>query len=224
MQPSRGADTLAASWLCTTSAAGPPWPPRRGNRRTISPLISSAIPACRWTWTGCARCGSTAAPSSAAPRRCPTRRTVKKDWQAAWLLRAITCMDLTTLQGDDTPGTRAAPVRQGAPAGAPGPPGGARRRRACDLRVGAVCVYHSLVETAVEALAGSGIPVARRLHRLPRRPDSVRTSARRDPRIGRRRRRGDRHRHHARPRADRRLAGALRRGRAPSARPAARRT
>ena len=34
----------------------------------------------------------------------PTRRTVKKDWQAAWLLRAVTCLDLTTLQGDDTPG------------------------------------------------------------------------------------------------------------------------
>lgn len=30
------------------------------------------------------------------------RRTVKKEWQAAWLLRAITCMDLTTLSGDDT--------------------------------------------------------------------------------------------------------------------------
>src|SRR2546430_12224777 len=43
---------------------------------------------------------------SAVERRAatiPTRRTVKKEWQAAWLLRAITCMDLTTLQGDDTP-------------------------------------------------------------------------------------------------------------------------
>src|SRR5512141_3526653 len=34
----------------------------------------------------------------------PKRRTVKKDWQAAWLLRAVTCIDLTTLAGDDTPG------------------------------------------------------------------------------------------------------------------------
>src|SRR5207247_5521606 len=45
---------------------------------------------------------------SAVERRAatlPTRRTVKKEWQAAWLLRAITCLDLTTLQGDDTPGT-----------------------------------------------------------------------------------------------------------------------
>ena len=43
---------------------------------------------------------------SAVERRAatlPARRTVKKEWQAAWLLRAITCMDLTTLQGDDTP-------------------------------------------------------------------------------------------------------------------------
>src|SRR6187402_3828698 len=44
---------------------------------------------------------------SAAERRAatiPTRRTVKKEWQAAWLLRAVTLMDLTTLSGDDTPG------------------------------------------------------------------------------------------------------------------------
>ena len=44
---------------------------------------------------------------SAVERRAatlPTRRTVKKEWQAAWLLRAITCIDLTTLAGDDTPG------------------------------------------------------------------------------------------------------------------------
>src|SRR5437879_6404697 len=43
---------------------------------------------------------------SAVERRAatiPTRRTVKKEWQAAWLLRAVTCVDLTTLQGDDTP-------------------------------------------------------------------------------------------------------------------------
>ena len=31
-----------------------------------------------------------------------TKRTVKKAWQAAWLLRAATCIDLTTLGGDDT--------------------------------------------------------------------------------------------------------------------------
>src|SRR5712691_5046375 len=99
---------------------------------------------------------------SAVERRAatlPTRRTVKKQWQAAWLLRAVTCMDLTTLQGDDTPGN----VRRLC----------AKARRPIrddliealgvghlGLTVGAVCVYHQLVPAAVEALAGSGIPVA----------------------------------------------------------------
>jgi deoxyribose-phosphate aldolase len=100
--------------------------------------------------------------TSAVERRAATlttRRTVKKDWQIAWLLRAITCMDLTTLSGDDTD---------------------ERVRRLCakarqpiqqelvkhlgieslNIKVGAVCVYHSFVETAVRALQGSGIPVA----------------------------------------------------------------
>ena len=43
---------------------------------------------------------------SAAERRAatlPARRSVKKQWQAAWLLRAVSCIDLTTLSGDDTP-------------------------------------------------------------------------------------------------------------------------
>ena len=88
-----------------------------------------------------------------------TRRTVKKQWQAAWLLRAIQCMDLTTLSGDDTPGNvhrlcakARQPVRQdildalGIPAGA--------------IRTAAVCVYHHFVADAVHALDGSGIPVA----------------------------------------------------------------
>src|SRR5713226_3793509 len=99
---------------------------------------------------------------SATERRAatlPTRRSVKKAWQAAWLLRAITCIDLTTLQGDDTPGTvrrlcakARQPVRQDIldSLGIGDLP----------ITVGAVCVYHNLVETAVEALAGSGIPVA----------------------------------------------------------------
>jgi len=99
---------------------------------------------------------------SAVERRAatlPRRRTVKKEWQAAWLLRAITCIDLTTLQGDDTPGTV---VRLCAKARAP------LRRDLVDalgvadlgVTVGAVCVYHALVPTAVTALEGSGIPVA----------------------------------------------------------------
>jgi deoxyribose-phosphate aldolase len=99
---------------------------------------------------------------SAAERRAatiPTRRTVKKQWQAAWLLRAITFIDLTTLAGDDTPGSvrRLAakamhPLRQDLERTLGVEP--------LHIRVGAVCVYHALVETAVEALAGSGIPVA----------------------------------------------------------------
>jgi hypothetical protein len=89
----------------------------------------------------------------------PTRRSVKRAWQAAWLLRAITCIDLTTLLGDDTPGNvkrlcakARQPVRQDilSALGVPDLP----------LRVGAVCVYHNLVPAAVEALAGSDIPVA----------------------------------------------------------------
>jgi deoxyribose-phosphate aldolase len=89
----------------------------------------------------------------------PGRRTVKRDWQAAWLLRAVTCMDLTTLSGDDTPARVArlcakarSPVRHDLLAAL-----GADR---LGLRVGAVCVYHAFVETAVAALRGSDIPVA----------------------------------------------------------------
>jgi len=99
---------------------------------------------------------------SAVERRAATlgtRRTVKKEWQAAWLLRAITLMDLTTLSGDDTPGrvrrlcTKARqPVRTDLLEAL-----GASNLR---IRVAAVCVYHAMVETAVEALHGSGIPVA----------------------------------------------------------------
>jgi deoxyribose-phosphate aldolase len=99
---------------------------------------------------------------SAVERRAaslPGRRSVKKEWQAAWLLRAITCMDLTTLAGDDTPGN----VRRLCAK--------ARHPMRADLiealgvrdlgvTVGAVCVYHQYVATAVDALRGSGIPVA----------------------------------------------------------------
>lgn len=100
--------------------------------------------------------------TSAVERRAGTintRRSVKKQWQAAWLLRAIACMDLTTLSGDDS---------------------AERVKRLCakarhplqrhlveglgieelNLTTGAVCVYHAFVETAVKALEGSGIPVA----------------------------------------------------------------
>ncbi len=88
-----------------------------------------------------------------------TRRTVKKDWQAAWLLKAITLMDLTTLNSDDTPGRverlcakARHPVRQDILDGL----------GVAHLRIvpAAVCVYHSFVKTAVDALEGTGIPVA----------------------------------------------------------------
>lgn len=100
--------------------------------------------------------------TSAVERRTQSqvaRRTVKKQWQAAWLLRAITCMDLTTLSGDDTD---------------------ERVRRLCAkarfpiqqelvdklgiaelrIKVAAVCVYHTFIETALSALEGSGVRVA----------------------------------------------------------------
>jgi deoxyribose-phosphate aldolase len=89
----------------------------------------------------------------------PGKRTVKKEWQAAWLLRAVTCLDLTTLSGDDTPGR----VRRlCAKAKQPIRPDMLERLGVKDekITVGAVCVYPNRVEEAVEALAGSGIPVA----------------------------------------------------------------
>lgn len=99
--------------------------------------------------------------SSAVERRTatlPGRRSVKKEWQAAWLVRALECIDLTTLAGDDTPGRvhrlcakarnpLRADIVEGL--GLEVPP-----------KVGAVCVYPTMVAPAVAALDGSGIPVA----------------------------------------------------------------
>ena len=99
---------------------------------------------------------------SAVEQRASTvtkRRSIKKDNQAAWLLRAISCIDLTTLSGDDTP---------------------AKVRRLCakakqpmtnelvelldvaslNITTGAVCVYHNMVATAAACLEGTSIPVA----------------------------------------------------------------
>ena len=98
--------------------------------------------------------------TSAIERRAatlPGRRTVKKEWQAAWLAKAITLIDLTTLAGDDTEGRvrrLCAKARQ---------PVRADILEALGLHritTGAVCVYHEMVPAAVEALEGSGIPVA----------------------------------------------------------------
>ncbi|MEP1961705.1 deoxyribose-phosphate aldolase [Tateyamaria sp.] len=98
--------------------------------------------------------------TSAIERRCATlsaRRSIKKDHQAAWLLKAVSLIDLTTLSGDDTE---------------------ARVQRLCvkarqpiraemldalgmdGLTTGAICVYHEMIPAAVTALRGTGIPVA----------------------------------------------------------------
>jgi len=99
---------------------------------------------------------------SAVERRAATvgkRRSIKKDYQAAWLLKAVTCIDLTTLAGDDTPGKvrrlcekAKRPIRKDVLKGL----------GADDLAIttAAVCVYHNFIETAVRALEGTGIPVA----------------------------------------------------------------
>src|SRR2546422_7236754 len=89
----------------------------------------------------------------------PTRRTVKKEWQAAWLLRAVTCVDLTTLQSDDTP-TNVLRLCAKAKRPVRGDLLEALGATELGIVVAAVCVYHRYVPTAVAALAGSGIPVA----------------------------------------------------------------
>lgn len=88
-----------------------------------------------------------------------TRRSVKKDAQLAFMLKAINCIDLTTLAGDDTPGRvkrlclkAAHPVRADILRGI--------GMEGMQLTTGAVCVYHEMVETAVKALEGTNVPVA----------------------------------------------------------------
>ena len=108
-------------------------------------------------WVSAARVNRSAVERRASTL--PGRRTVKSHWQAAWLVRAIQVIDLTTLGGDDTPGN----VRRLCAK--------ARHPMRADLSealgitslgvtTGAVCVYHEMVETAVQALAGTQIPVA----------------------------------------------------------------
>ena len=99
---------------------------------------------------------------SAVERRVATliaRRTVKKQWQAAWLLKAVSCIDLTTLAGDDTPGKI---HRLCAKARHPVRTELLETLGVADLgiSVAAVCVYPTMVPYAVRALEGSGIPVA----------------------------------------------------------------
>jgi deoxyribose-phosphate aldolase len=87
------------------------------------------------------------------------RRSVKKKWQAAWLLRAIKCIDLTTLAGDDTDvnvnrlcAKARVPIRKDLLK--------AMEVDASSITTGAVCVYPNLVPIAAKALKGSGIPIA----------------------------------------------------------------
>ncbi|MHA2029703.1 MAG: deoxyribose-phosphate aldolase, partial [Candidatus Kariarchaeaceae archaeon] len=89
----------------------------------------------------------------------PKRRSIKKQWQAAWLLKAVSCIDLTTLAGDDTPGRverlchkAKQPVRQDILEGF----GVAD----LNLTVGAVCVYHQMIPVALQALKDSEVPIA----------------------------------------------------------------
>ena len=88
-----------------------------------------------------------------------TRRSVKKEWQAAWLLKAITCIDLTTLAGDDTPGRvirlcakARRPIREDLLS--------TLGMSDVNIHVAAVCVYHNMIKTALDALEGSTIPIA----------------------------------------------------------------
>lgn len=103
---------------------------------------------------------SAQANTSAIERRAktlPGRRSVKKEFQAAWLCKAISCIDLTTLSGDDSEGRvkrLCAKAKQPVSASILGKLG------MTGLTTGAVCVYHDMVPTAVKALEGTGIPVA----------------------------------------------------------------
>jgi deoxyribose-phosphate aldolase len=155
VQDSRGSGIDRAS---STTAAGrlqdsnPPLATLGGH-----PLLSNRGVPLNLDWVKQVRVNT-----SAVERRAQThvtRRTVKKEWQAAWLLRAITCMDLTTLSGDDTD---------------------ERVRRLCakarqpiqhelvrllgiedlGIQIAAVCVYYRYVETARRALEGSRVRVA----------------------------------------------------------------
>jgi len=99
---------------------------------------------------------------SAVERRAATlsgRRSVKKQWQAAWLLKALSCIDLTTLAGDDTKSNvhrlcakAQSPIRHDLLK--------AMEMDTANITVAAVCVYHNLIADAVEALGDSNIPIA----------------------------------------------------------------
>ena len=132
-------------------AAGP-WSSRSGAKTARNPGTALEL-----DWVREIRVNRSAVERRAATL--VTRRSIKKDFQAAWLLKAITTIDLTTLAGDDTPAKvnrlcakAMRPVRADLLAAL----GMAER----PLSVGAVCVYHAMLPAATHALAGSGLPIA----------------------------------------------------------------
>ncbi|WP_426208037.1 deoxyribose-phosphate aldolase [Massilia sp. TWP1-3-3] len=96
---------------------------------------------------------------NAADRRAASlanRRTVKKEYQAAWLIKALQCIDLTTLGGDDTPGRverlcmkAMRPLRADL----------MEALGVSNLTTGAVCVYHEMIAPAAKILNGR-LPIA----------------------------------------------------------------
>ena len=98
---------------------------------------------------------------SAVERRTSTlvkRRTVKKEYQVAWLLKSITLLDLTTLSGDDTFGKIDRLCEK-----AINPISNSiitkLNLKELNIRVGAVCVYHDLINRAKKQLNGM-LPIA----------------------------------------------------------------
>lgn len=145
-------DTSTSSTITLTTTS-----PAVANNHHHQPHARNAGTALDMGWVNAVRVNKSATQRRAATLG--TRRSVKMDWQAAWLLRAITCIDLTTLAGDDTPGNVARlcakaihPVR----ADILDALGVADE----NIQVGAVCVYHSRVADAVRYLEGTTIPVA----------------------------------------------------------------
>lgn len=135
---------------------------RHSPAETIATLAGRPLAANRGTSLNLEWVENVRVNTSAVERRAATlvtRRTVKKTWQIAWLLRAITCMDLTTLSGDDT---EERVKRLCAKARHPIQQQIEQKLGVEELRiqVGAVCVYHLFVETARKALEGTKIPVA----------------------------------------------------------------
>jgi len=187
-----------------------PRPSRPSARCGCSPS-PSAIPESPWTWIWCARCASTAAPWSAAPLPSPRGAPSKKEWQAAWLLRAITCMDLTTLPGRRHPDQCAAAVRQGEESRATRSARSARRHRHRDHGGRGVRLprLRPARRRGAARLGDSRGPRCRRdsprPQPLPQRIEEIKASVAAGCA-------GDRRGDHARARAGRRVGGAVPRG------------